>query len=79
MAVTEILLLPSFKAEARFEVKTRNTPEVTISGIFLPHFGGWFCHFFRDRDHEFVVNKLQVCLLSYFRDRGIREFVVARL
>ena len=53
--------LPStFKAEARFRVKTKVSPEVTISEQFLPHISG---------ADEYI----------FFRDRVIREFVVARL
>ena len=53
--------LPStFKAEARFRVKTKVFPEVTNSEQFLPHISG---------ADEYI----------FFRDRVIREFVVARL
>jgi len=53
--------LPStFKAEARFRVKTKVSPEATNYEQFLPTF-------------------LELLNIYFFRDRGIREFVVARL
>ena len=50
----------TFKAKARFRVKTKIRPEVAISEQFLPHISG---------ADEYI----------FFRDRVIREFVVARL
>jgi len=74
-------LPPTFKAEARFRVKTKAPPEATNSEQFLPHISEVAVYiFFPDRViREFVVARLTVCGFLFFRDRGIREFVVARL
>ena len=56
--------LPStFKAEARFRVKTKVSPEVTNSEQFLPHISGAVEDiFFPDRGiRKFVVARLTVC------------------
>ena len=55
--------LPStFKAEARFRVKTKVPPEVTISEQFLPHIAGVVEYiFFHNRGiRKFVVARLTV-------------------
>ena len=53
----------TFKAEARFRVKTKVSPEVTNYEQFLPHISGVVEDiFFPDRGiREFVVAGLTVC------------------
>jgi len=56
-------LSSTFKAEARFRVKTKVSPEVTNYEQFLPHISGAVEDiFFPDRGiRKFVVARLTVC------------------
>ena len=68
------------KAEARFRVKTKIRLEVTISEQFHPNPADVKKYFLsRLWNLRGWRSSVVSVLFLFFRDRGIREFVIARL